>query len=258
MNKVDYIKHYLTLYWNDHGFIRFFYKNFHEIDKSVYRSSQPSPIDIRKLKKIGIKTIVNLRFVTGAGYYLLEKDACKKHNINIINYPLRSRELPSRDELLEANEIIKNLDYPCLFHCKSGADRAGFMSALYFMYTKNNLQKAMEQLDFKYGHIKKSKTGVLDLFFSEYKNFVENRIEVDEPESSQEPMTSKDAYHRARSVMLKIRRMNSNYEERTIGRTNPSEFIYWVTNHYDKETIQQKHKYSNTLNIILDFIMRRE
>jgi protein tyrosine/serine phosphatase len=214
MNKVDYIKHYLALYLNDHGFIRFFYKNFHKIDKNVYRSSQPSPVDIRKLKKIGIKTIVNLRFVTGASYYLLEKEACDKHDINIINYPLRSRELPNKDELLEAKKIIENLDYPCLFHCKSGADRAGFMSALYFMYKKNDLKKAIEQLHFKYGHVKKSKTGVLDLFFSEYKNSIESGKKLN--------------------------------------------FNNWVVKIYDKDKIQRKHKYSNTLNIISDYIMRRE
>ena len=112
------------------------------------------------------------------------------------------------------HEIIENLDYPCLFHCKSGADRAGFMSALYFIYKKNDLQKAIKQLDFKYGHVKKSKTGVLDLFFSEYKYFLESGKKLN--------------------------------------------FNNWVVKIYDKDKIQRKHQYSNTLNIILDFIMRRE
>lgn len=214
MSKINYIKLYLSLYFHDHGFIRFFYRNFHTIDTNVYRSSQPSPHDLKKIKKIGIKTIVNLRNVTGASYYLLEKEACKKYDIKIINYALKSREIPNKDELLKAEEIILNLDYPCLFHCKSGADRAGFMSALYFIFKKNDLQKAKEQLSFKYGHIKKSKTGVLDLFLLEYENFLFSNKKIS--------------------------------------------FKYWVSNVYDKDKIQKKHKYSSSWDIIINYILHRE
>ena len=54
-------------------------------------------------------------------------------------------------------------------HCKSGADRAGLMSALYLIL-KNNapVNEAKKQLSFKYLHIKYAKTGILDAFFDSY------------------------------------------------------------------------------------------
>ena len=54
-------------------------------------------------------------------------------------------------------------------HCKSGADRAGLMSALFLILNKNiSVQEAKRQLSFKYLHLKHAKTGILDAFFENY------------------------------------------------------------------------------------------
>ncbi len=54
-------------------------------------------------------------------------------------------------------------------HCKSGADRAGIMSVLYRHYRLGlPIEEALEQLSFKYLHIKQGKTGVLDYTFERY------------------------------------------------------------------------------------------
>ena len=54
-------------------------------------------------------------------------------------------------------------------HCKSGADRAGLMSALYLILHKNTpVDEAKKQLSFKYLHLKYAKTGILDAFFDTY------------------------------------------------------------------------------------------
>ena len=54
-------------------------------------------------------------------------------------------------------------------HCKSGADRAGLAAALYLIIMKNvPVEVAAKQLSFSYGHIKSSKTGILDAFFEKY------------------------------------------------------------------------------------------
>ena len=56
-----------------------------------------------------------------------------------------------------------------IMHCKSGADRAGLMSALYLILHKNiPVNDAKKQLSFKYLHIKHAKTGILDAFFDNY------------------------------------------------------------------------------------------
>jgi hypothetical protein len=60
-------------------------------------------------------------------------------------------------------------------HCKSGADRAGLMSALYLLIHKQMpVAVAREQLAFKYGHVKQAKTGLLDAFFDAYEPFEAN------------------------------------------------------------------------------------
>ena len=54
-------------------------------------------------------------------------------------------------------------------HCKSGADRAGIMSALYLILNENkSVKEAKNQLSFKYLHLKYAKTGILDAFFDSY------------------------------------------------------------------------------------------
>ena len=44
-------KDYLELYIIDHGFVRAIYPNLYKIDENMYRSSQPSPNQLKKLKK---------------------------------------------------------------------------------------------------------------------------------------------------------------------------------------------------------------
>jgi protein tyrosine/serine phosphatase len=56
-----------------------------------------------------------------------------------------------------------------LVHCKSGADRAGLMNALY-LHLKEDVPvgRAKRRLSLRYGHSRRSRRGVLDLFFHHY------------------------------------------------------------------------------------------
>ena len=71
--------------------------------------------------------------------------------------------------LYDARDLFATLETPTLIHCKSGADRAGLMSALYLLIAKERpAREAMGQLDWKYGHVKAAKTGLIDAFFLSY------------------------------------------------------------------------------------------
>ena len=76
---------------------------------------------------------------------------------------------PPVEAIHEARKLFNELEYPILFHCKSGADRAGLMGAL-FMYMKEGkpIEEAVKQLSLKFGHFKQSETGVLDYLFERY------------------------------------------------------------------------------------------
>ena len=68
-----------------------------------------------------------------------------------------------------ARDLFETIDYPALMHCKSGADRAGLMSAFYMIFRQGQpVKKALEQLSGKYLHVKSGKTGMLDAFFEAY------------------------------------------------------------------------------------------
>ena len=129
----------------------------------------PTPSRIRDYRKLGIKTIVNLRGVRKDGGWLLENEACGKYNIKLIDFRARSRAAPEKEMIFKAEKLFNSIKYPALIHCKSGADRAGIMCALYMLiYKKQHPDIAKKQLSWKYLHVKWAKPGVLDAFVESY------------------------------------------------------------------------------------------
>jgi protein tyrosine/serine phosphatase len=153
----------------DHGVFRLAYLNQHRLGKHAWRSGQPAPHHINGFAQRGLRTIVNLRGERFCGSYLLEKMCCERTGIALVDFKLRSRFAPTREELRAAAELFDRIEYPMLIHCKSGADRAGLMSALY-LHLKEDVPvaRAKRQLSLRYGHSRLSRSGVLDLFFDHY------------------------------------------------------------------------------------------
>jgi protein tyrosine phosphatase (PTP) superfamily phosphohydrolase (DUF442 family) len=160
---------YFDLFFVDHHIFRAIYANRHQIAPDVWRSAQPSPAQIAYLARKGIKTIVNLRGARDCGSYRLQEEACRRHGIKLVNFTLRSRMVPTAEVIRDARKLFNELEYPILLHCKSGADRAGLMSA-FFMYMKEGkpMEEAIKQLSLKFGHFRKSETGVLDYLLERY------------------------------------------------------------------------------------------
>ncbi len=161
---------WLDLYFFDHGFLRIAFHNFYKIDKYMWRSNQPSPNQIENAhNNYGIKTILNLRGPRKTGGWQLEAEICHRLDIELINFRVRSRAAPEKEMLLKIPHLFSSIKGPTLLHCKSGADRAGLMSALYvLMVMKQPAIVALEQLSFKYLHVKQAKTGILDAFIASY------------------------------------------------------------------------------------------
>lgn len=153
----------------DHGALRLAYLNLHRLGPSAWRSAQPAPYQIAFLKRSGVRNIVNLRGPRNCGSYRLEQQACQRHGIRLINYKMSSRAAPPRETILNTRELFHDLDGPVLFHCKSGADRVGLMSALYLIAVEGYpVEKARKQLALRFGHLRQADTGVLDVFFESY------------------------------------------------------------------------------------------
>ncbi|MBC6413303.1 MAG: tyrosine-protein phosphatase [Hyphomonadaceae bacterium] len=160
------------LFREDHGFLRTGFHNRHDIGGGMYRENQPSPKRIGAWAEEGIKTVLNLRGVHPKGYFYLEQEACEQHGLRLINYRMYSRNVHSREKIMGAKDLFEQIEYPAIMHCKSGADRTGIMGVLYRHFKIGvPIREAVEQLSFKYLHIRHGRTGILDFFFDQYLNY---------------------------------------------------------------------------------------
>lgn len=167
-------KTYWTYFWGDHGFIRLSFTNAHWIDATLIRCSQPSPRQLAWWRKQGIRTVINLRGARDEAFYWLERDACAKLGLTMIDAPLDSREAPQTDRIRLARELFETVEYPVLIHCKSGADRAGLMGALYRHFRLGQpMAVAKSELGRRTLHNREGKTGVLDEFLETYARDIE-------------------------------------------------------------------------------------
>jgi protein tyrosine/serine phosphatase len=160
---------YLDYLWNDHAYLRVGFSNAHWISDELVRTNQPWPFQLAAWKRRGIKTIVNLRGGFDASFHALEKDACQRLGLTMVDFTITSREVPSRERVLGAKRLFEEIEYPALMHCKSGADRAGVMGVFYMHFRKGlPIEQALEQLRLRYLHVRQGKTGVLDYFLERY------------------------------------------------------------------------------------------
>lgn len=162
---------YLDMLLVDHGIFRVFYNNFFELPGGLYRCSNPTPGQIRSYhKRLGIQTIINLRGADTTRRYALEERVCADLGITLVNFKgILSRSAPRKEAIEELRTIFDQVKYPALLHCKSGADRAGFAAALYRIFRLGApVSSAMRELDWKFGHFRGSKTGILDQFFIDF------------------------------------------------------------------------------------------
>ena len=159
----------LDYLWNDHAYLRLGFENAHWISSELVRTNQPWPFQFKRWKEKGVKTIINLRGGFDASFYALERDACERLGLELIDFTVTSREVPTRAQVLGAKAMFDTIEYPALMHCKSGADRAGVMSVLYSHFRLGQpIREALSQLSLSYLHVRAGKTGVLDYVFDRY------------------------------------------------------------------------------------------
>jgi len=162
----------------DHAVFRLVWDNLAEvIPGKLYRCNHPSPARLVRLaRKLGLRTLINLRGHRKCGSDALSRDAAARLGLIHIDMAFESRGAPHRDRILRFAEIYRNLQAPALMHCKSGADRAGLASGLAIMFEGGTAAQALKQLSSRYGHFSRSKTGILDAFFRLYASTAEGRV----------------------------------------------------------------------------------
>lgn len=155
--------------WFDHAVLRGIWTNQFEIAPGVWRSNHPTHKRFAKLKAQGFKSILNLRGSGGAAHYLTEQESCAKLGLTLVDVRLNARNAAPRKDIQAVIDAFRSIERPFMMHCKSGADRAGFASAIYLMVIEGRpVAEARRMLSLRFWHVKQSRTGVLgyilDLF----------------------------------------------------------------------------------------------
>lgn len=104
--------------------------NFHEVNKHVYRGAQPGLSELRELRQMGIRTIINLR---GEGELSqAEEKEARSLGLQYFGFPLRGFNRPTREQVAQVLALIDDeKNWPAFVHCKRGADRTGTIIACY-------------------------------------------------------------------------------------------------------------------------------
>lgn len=99
--------------------------NFRKVSNVLFRSAQPDKLGMKELKKMGIKTIINLRS------FHSDRD-------EIGDTGLAYEHMYTKTWHVEEKEIVRFLQIvsdpnktPALVHCMQGVDRTGTMCAVY-------------------------------------------------------------------------------------------------------------------------------
>jgi len=111
--------------------------NFHAVSPKLFRGGQPTKRGYRRLKKMGIKSVINLR-----------SDKSEVEGVKVFNFPLSMTERPDEESIKEILEIIDEpKNQPVFLHCLFGADRTGFFCALYRMAREKwSREKAIREM----------------------------------------------------------------------------------------------------------------
>lgn len=122
--------------------------NLFKVSDTLYRSAQPTAEGMKKLKGMGIATVVNLRsFHTDRDE--IGDTTLMREQIDMTAWH------PERKEAVLFLQIVTNpKNRPVLVHCQHGADRTGTMCALYRVavqgWTKEDAIREMTEGGFNF------------------------------------------------------------------------------------------------------------
>lgn len=99
--------------------------NLHRVSDGLYRGAQPTAEGFRRLKAMGVKTVINLR------YFNNDRD-------RIAGTDLANEEIPMNAWRVEDEDVVRFLQLvadrnraPFFVHCHHGADRSGMLFGVY-------------------------------------------------------------------------------------------------------------------------------
>src|SRR2546430_16110664 len=99
--------------------------NFAKISPVLYRGAQPTPEGFKDLRKMGIKTVVNLRS------FHTDRRKIKGSGLRFAHMYCKAWHPESEDVARFLRLMEDKNNHPVFVHCLHGADRTGMMVAAY-------------------------------------------------------------------------------------------------------------------------------
>lgn len=100
-------------------------RNLYRITPMLYRSEQPTALGMQNLEKLGIRTVINLRWFNDDA-----KEATgtrlRTERVRMVTWDVDDK------HVIAVMRMLRDpANGPYLIHCQHGADRTGLMSAMY-------------------------------------------------------------------------------------------------------------------------------
>lgn len=116
-------------------------ENFSMITKGVWRGAQPTAEGMAKLKRMGVKTVVNLRALH------TDRDELRGLGLDYAHLPCTAL-VPDEEVVVQFLKIATDpARRPVFVHCQHGSDRTGVVIAAYRVVVQGwSMQKARREL----------------------------------------------------------------------------------------------------------------
>jgi protein tyrosine/serine phosphatase len=141
--------------------------NFHVVEKGqIYRSAQLSGVELaREIDTYQIRSVLNLRGLSEQPWYKDELAVSREHGVVHYDVMMSARKPVPPEKIAAILVILRNAPKPILVHCEAGADRTGFVAALYrYAIRGQHAPEAEQELSLLYGHFPylMSESGAMD------------------------------------------------------------------------------------------------
>ena len=120
--------------------------NLHQVSKNLYRGAQPTAEGMRELKRMGIRTVVNLRS------FHSDRDEIGDTALAYEHIYMKAWHAEDKETVRFLQIVTDPQRTPVFVHCQHGADRTGTMCAIYRIavqgWTKDEAIREMTEGDF--------------------------------------------------------------------------------------------------------------
>jgi tyrosine-protein phosphatase SIW14 len=119
--------------------------NVGRVAPGIYRGGAPNDEGLDTLRRMGIRTVINLRHFHGSG----EERGCRRRGLGYVRIALASSDAPADRDVRHFLAVVTDpLRQPVYFHCLRGKDRTGVMCAVYRMAVLDwTLADALREMD---------------------------------------------------------------------------------------------------------------